>query len=141
VRHDVNTDFYGHRINVGAALEGGLPRPHQLNDAQELYAALKTLTGDKAPLAMAEPLSPPAARAASRDESQSQHGKSQGSWSPPRDSWAPTVNPFSELPLARSAEIPQAQAAAVASTTPLPQTAQSYGIGGESDGEVEEFSV
>ena len=139
MRHDINSDFYGHRINVGAALEGGLPRPEKLRDAQELFSALKTLTGEKAPPAMTEPLSPPAPRAPSRGQSQGLHNKSQESWNSPRDT--PAANPFSELPKAssRSADLPQAQA--VVSSTPLPTTTPSYGIGEESDGEVEEFSV
>lgn len=145
VRHDVNTAFYGHRVNVGAALEGGLPRPESLRDAKELYAALKALAGDRAPPALAEPR-PPAAWAPPRDKRQSGNGgasaASGGSGVPPRDAWA---NPFSEpaSPSLKSghSQKPQAQAVAVVASSALPPAAEAYGIGDESDGEVEEFSV
>lgn len=140
VRHDVNTSFYGHHVNVGAALEGGLPRPERLRDAQELYAALKALTGDRAPPAFTEPR-PPAVPP--RDKRQSGNGGasggSGGSWAPPRDAWAPAANPFSEPanPLFKSGPPPKPQARAVVASSPP----AAYDIGGESDGEVEEFSV
>jgi hypothetical protein len=78
----VNEAFYGHRVDVQFALEGGLERPPA---ARGLYAKLAEVAGT-APVAHATRAKPAHAAVAAPGSAAG------GGWTPPRDSWGPAAS-------------------------------------------------